>query len=341
MNAMRSFEGRRARVRTTAAVLAVLSVIAALIAMCVGAARLPLGDVINALRAAISGEGTGAAHAIVIGVRLPRIISSYIVGMALSVCGACMQGLFHNPMADPHMLGVSSGAAFGVALCAVLGGGALMGLTGLFAFTFAVAAVMLVLALSRANGRVSTTSLILAGVAVSALLTAFTSGLMVIDREKLENVYMWTMGSFTSSSWSKLCVAAPIIILGTLSIIAFARDLNALLMGESDAQHLGINVRRVRLILLLLTTLVTATAVSISGVICFVGLMVPHAMRIMCGSDHRGLMPLSALAGGLYLMVMDTLARTLLMPLEIPIGVLTALVGGPFFLYLLKRRNET
>ena len=171
-------------------------------------------------------------------------------------------------------------------------------------------------------------------------MTALTSGLMVIDRENLENVYMWTMGSFTSSSWDKLKIAAPVILVGVLGIIAFARDLNALLMGESDARQLGVNVRRVRLILLLLSTLVTATAVSISGVIGFVGLMVPHAMRMFCGPDHRGLLPLSALAGGLYLLIMDTLARTVLMPIEIPIGVLTAMVGGPFFLYLLKRRND-
>lgn len=340
MNAMRSFEDRRAQVRITAAGLIVLSVLSALIAMCLGAAQLPLATVLDALGAALRGEGAGTGHAIVVGVRLPRILSSYLVGMALSVCGACMQGLFHNPMADPHMLGVSSGAAFGVALCTLIGGGALMRFTGLFAFAFSIAAVLIVLTLSHTHGRVTTVSLLLAGIAVSSLLTALTSGLMVIDRENLENVYMWTMGSFTSSSWDKLKIAAPVILMGVLGIIAFARDLNALLMGESDARQLGVNVRRVRLILLLLSTLVTATAVSISGVIGFVGLMVPHAMRMFCGPDHRGLLPLSALAGGLYLLIMDTLARTVLMPIEIPIGVLTAMVGGPFFLYLLKRRND-
>ena len=269
------------------------------LAYCLGAALLPLATVLDALGAALRGEGAGTGYAIVVGVRLPRILSSYLVGMALSVCGACMQGLFHNPMADPHMLGVSSGAAFGVALCTLIGGGALMRFTGLFAFAFSIAAVLIVLTLSHTHGRVTTVSLLLAGIAVSSLLTALTSGLMVIDRENLENVYMWTMGSFTSSSWDKLKIAAPVILIGVLGIIAFARDLNALLMGESDARQLGVNVRRVRLILLLLSTLVTATAVSISGVIGFVGLMVPHAMRMFCGPDHRGLLPLSALAGGL------------------------------------------
>ena len=227
MNAMRSFEDRRAQVRITAAVLIVLSVLSALIAMCLGAAQLPLATVLDALGAALRGEGAGTGHAIVVGVRLPRILSSYLVGMALSVCGACMQGLFHNPMADPRMLGVSSGAAFGVALCTLIGGGALMRFTGLFAFAFSIAAVLIVLTLSHTHGRVTTVGLLLAGIAVSSLLTALTSGLMVIDRENLENVYMWTMGSFTSSSWDKLKIAAPVILMGVLGIIAFARDLNA------------------------------------------------------------------------------------------------------------------
>lgn len=337
---MRSFEHRRAQARLMAILIIVLSAVAGIVSLGLGAAQLPVSTVLDVLRTWLNGSASGTAYTIVVGVRLPRILSGYLVGAALAICGACMQGLFQNPMADPHMLGVSSGAAFGVAVSVVIGSGMLRQFTGIFAFAFAIGAVMLVLMLSRVHGRVSTMSLLLAGIAVSSLLTALTSGLMIIDREHLDDVYMWTMGSLTSSNWDKLAIAAPIIILGTLGIMAFARDLNAMLMGESDARQLGIHVRAVRLILLLLTTLVTATAVSISGVIGFVGLMIPHAMRILCGPDHRGVLPLSALAGGLYLMIMDTLARTLLMPIEIPIGVLTALVGGPFFLYLLKRRND-
>lgn len=337
---VRSLEGRRARTRAMMLVISALSIMAALAAMCLGAAQLPLGKVVGAIGGALRGEAADTASTIVLGVRLPRVIASYLVGAALSVSGACMQGLFRNPMADPHLLGVSSGAALGVAVCSILGAGALRGMEGLMAFAFAVGAVALVMALARVRGRVSTMSLMLAGIAVSSLLTAMTSGLMVIDREHMEDVYMWTMGSFTASNWDKLSMAAPVIVLGTLGIMAFARDLNAMLLGESDARQLGVQVRWVRLILLALCTLITATAVSISGVIGFVGLMAPHAMRLICGPDHRGLLPLSALAGGLYLLIMDTLARTLLMPIEIPIGVLTSLVGGPFFLYLMRRRNK-
>lgn len=337
---MRSYEDRRARTRLMALALGALSVLTALAAMGLGAARLTPGEVLRAVGAALTGSGEGGtAYTIVVNVRLPRVMTSYAVGAALAVCGACMQGLFRNPMADPHLLGVSSGAALGVAVATLTGAGAFRALTGAFAFAFSIATVLLVLMLSRVRGRVSTMSLLLAGIAVSSLLSAITSGLMVIDREHMDEVYMWTMGSFTASDWGKFAYAAPVMLIGSVCIMAFARDLNAMLMGEQEARQLGVQVRRVRVLLLGLCTLVTAMAVSVSGVIGFVGLMVPHALRLVCGPDHRGLMPLSLLAGGLYLLIMDTLARTLLMPAEIPIGVLTALVGGPFFLYLMRRRN--
>lgn len=338
---MRSFEGRIIRTRLMALGLILASIAAALISMGLGAAGLSPEKVIGAIITFFTGGDTGStACTIVLKVRMPRVLTSYVVGAALSVCGACMQGLFRNPMADPHLLGVSSGAALGVAVSAMVGAGALRNLSGLFAFVFAIATVILVLALSKVRGRVSTLSLVLAGIAVSALLNACTSGLMIINRDKLEDVYMWTMGSFTSSNWIKFAKSAPAMAIGSLGIMAFARDLNAMLMGEQDARQLGVQVRWVRVLLLALCTLVTAMAVSVSGVIGFVGLMVPHGMRLICGPDHRSLLPLSFLAGGLYLLLMDTLARTVMMPIEIPIGVLTALVGGPFFLYLMRRRNK-
>ncbi len=337
---MRSFEDRRARTRLIAIALAALSAAAALVAMGLGAARLSPGEVLRAVGAALTGQGaSGTAYTIVMNVRLPRVLISYVVGAALAVCGACMQGLFRNPMADPHLLGVSSGAALGVAVATLTGAGALRALTGTFAFAFAIGTVIVVLVLSRVRGRVSTMSLLLAGIAVSSLLSAITSGLMIVNREHMDEVYMWTMGSFTASDWDKFAYAAPVMLLGILGIMAFARDLNAMLMGEQEARQLGVQVRRVRIVLLGLCTLVTAMAVSVSGVIGFVGLMVPHGLRLICGPDHRSLLPLSVLAGGLYLLIMDTLARTVMMPIEIPIGVLTALVGGPFFLYLMRRRN--
>ena len=206
---MRSFEDRRARTRLIAIALAALSAAAALVAMGLGAARLSPGEVLRAVGAALTGQGaSGTAYTIVMNVRLPRVLISYVVGAALAVCGACMQGLFRNPMADPHLLGVSSGAALGVAVATLTGAGALRALTGTFAFAFAIGTVIVVLVLSRVRGRVSTMSLLLAGIAVSSLLSAITSGLMIVNREHMDEVYMWTMGSFTASDWDKFAYAA-------------------------------------------------------------------------------------------------------------------------------------
>lgn len=307
--------------------LAVLLAVAALIALCVGSANLSVSELLSSL-----GDRGSSAHTILLGLRLPRVLLAMLVGAALSGAGALMQGVFKNPMADPHILGASSGAAFGAAFgMVVFNANALL---PVFAFLGGFMAVSLVWGLSR---RGSMVSLLLAGTAVSAFLSAAVSSLMLLDKDKLEKVYLWTMGSLANATWSKLWLCLPFILAGLVLSLFFCKDLNAMLLGDEQAQSLGVNVRRVRLLVTVLATLTASAAVSVSGIIGFVGLMVPHTVRFLVGPAHERVVPISVLAGALVLMVTDTFARTLLAPVEIPIGVLTALLGAPFFLMLLNR----
>lgn len=338
----KSYIYRKRRAAKIMLALALISVCAAVAACMVGSSRLSLSDIITACRDRISGQPptSKSADLIVFSIRLPRILLSYLAGAALSVSGAGMQGIFRNPMADPYLMGVSSGASLGAAAAMILGlqmsflG---MGAISISAFIGAGLAMLVVLALSgrRAGG----ITLLLSGVAVGAFLSAALSGLLALNRESAESVYLWTMGSFSAASWPKVAMAAPVITAGCAAMCVFARDLNAMLTGEEGARTLGIPVARVRLVVILISTLITSTAVSMCGVIGFVGLMVPHAVRLISGPDHRSLLPISALSGGLFLLIMDTVARSVA-SVEIPVGVLTALIGGPFFLVMLRRRRN-
>lgn len=333
---------QRAKLIRLSIVLGVLSIMALCVCLMVGSARMPLDRFFAAVRAHFAGVDGGPDELIIFRIRLPRALMAYAVGACLSISGVCMQGIFKNPMAEPHILGVSSGAALGAAVVMILGVGA--GFAGLSMISLGAliggaGAALLVLGLSG-NGRGPTINLLLSGVAVGTFLTAMLSGLLMLNHDKMESVYTWTMGSFASASMGKVQLLLPVLLIGAVIMRLFARDLNAMLMGEEQARSLGVNAGKVRLLLLCVSTLVTAVAVSQSGIIGFVGLMVPHAVRLMTGPDHRATIPISLLAGGLYLMVMDTLARTLFMPVELPVGVLTALVGGPFFLILLRRSRR-
>ena len=337
--------GRRKRYLAAALLLLLAIVALAAVACTVGSSGIPLSQTLRIWGDLLLGResGNGTYRLIVAGVRMPRILLSILVGGALAVSGACMQGVFKNPMADPGILGISSGAGLGGALCIALGwqfGLLGMGAIPLCAFAGGALAVAAVYSLARVRGRVSVLSLLLAGTAVSAFLSAMTSGLMVLHHDKIESIITWTMGSFTSANWEKLLWAAPPILVCCGLTLFFGRDLNALLLGDEEARSLGINAHRTRLCLLALCTLATGCAVAACGVIGFVGLMAPHAMRLLVGPDHRVLLPFSFLGGGFFLLLMDTLARTLAAPLELPVGVLTAAVGGPFFLILLRRSNR-
>lgn len=274
-------------------------------------------------------------------IRMPRVTMGVLVGATLSVCGVMMQGMFRNPLADPHILGVSSGAGLGATVAIALGlNTAALGLGAvtLFAFVGGTGSVLMVYLLSRRRGRMSTTALLLAGIAVGSLFSAGTMLIMRLNHDKMDHIIFWTMGSLsTVVGWSHVLWCLPFCFIGMLTAFVFARDLNLLAHGEETALHLGVDVGRVRVALMLLTAVATAGAVSATGVIGFVGLIIPHVARMLFGPDHKHLIPLSALLGALFMLTMDTLARMLAAPLELPVGILTALCGGPFFLYLLRR----
>ncbi|MBM7614411.1 FecCD family ABC transporter permease [Alkaliphilus hydrothermalis] len=280
---------------------------------------------------------------IVHNIRLPRILLSFIVGFGLSVVGVALQGLLKNPMADPFIMGTSSGAALGAAIAillklnmAFLG----VGIISVFAFFGALLATFIVYQLAKVKNKVPVTTLLLGGIAVGQLFTAMMSFIMVISSKDVTSIVYWTMGSFSSRGWNHIQVAVLPIFLGTAIIYIFAKDLNILLLGESTAQNTGVEVEKVKGIILAISALVTAFAVSVSGIIGFVGLIIPHIVRMLVGPDHRILIPASGLLGGIFLIVADTLARTMISPTEIPVGIITALAGGPFFIYLLRNSKR-
>jgi iron complex transport system permease protein len=322
------------------AALAAAGLVMMLIALGVGSSGLGLSDFFRLL---FSG-GNSPEASILYRIRFPRVVLAYLVGAGLSVSGAVLQGLFKNPMADPHVLGVSSGAGLGAAAFMVFGGAGVLagsGLMALCAFAGGILGVFAVYIISGAGRRASNVvALLLSGIAISSLLTALISLLMVANRTKMDKVMLWTMGSFTSSGWDSVMWAAGPIILGSAACLFFAKDLNIMLLGEEEARALGVNLKNTRRILLILATLITACSVAFCGIIGFVGLIVPHMVRMVIGPDHKWLIPASFLGGGVFLMLGDTLARTIASPLEIPIGILTALCGVPFFLYLLTKTRR-
>lgn len=341
---------RRVARRLALAVLMVLLAGAALLAVAAGSVGLAPAEVARILWHAVPGFGAGvtpdwpASHeAIVLSLRLPRVLLAMAVGAALAVAGGAFQGLFRNPMADPYIIGVSSGAALGAALAitlrpsfSVLG----LGSVPAAAFLGAVLAVFTVYAIARVGNQVPVGNLLLSGVALSSFLSALVSLVVVLSRSQIHEIVYWLMGSFAGRGWLHLGVALPYLVLGAGVLLYHARDLNALLMGEEEAVHLGVAVDRVKRIILVAASLLTAAAVATCGTIGFVGLIVPHIMRLLVGPDHRSLLPVSALAGALLLVLADLAARVVVSPAELPVGVVTAFIGGPFFLYLLKRSRS-
>jgi len=278
------------------------------------------------------------------GIRLSRVVLSGLVGASLATAGVVFQGLLLNPLADPFTIGVSTGAAFGVALLVMLGvGGTFLGLSPLplGALAGALAAMAAVLALSReSGGRIRKESLILAGIVVSTFLSALISLIKSLDEESLSAIVFWIMGSFSGRGWIHVGFLLPYTALGLALAFSYHRELDILALGEEQSHHLGVAVSRVRLLLLLGASLLTAGAVSVSGVIGFVGLVVPHSIRVLAGPSHGRLLILSACTGALILIWADVAARVLLPGgQELPVGVVTALLGGPFFFYLLKSRR--
>jgi iron complex transport system permease protein len=278
------------------------------------------------------------------GIRFSRVVLSGLVGASLATAGVIFQGLLLNPLADPFTLGVSTGAAFGVALLVMLGvGGSFLGLSPLplGALAGALGAMAAVMLLSRESGRIRKETLILAGIVVSTFLAALISLVKSLDEESLSAIVFWIMGSFSGRGWIHVGFLLPYLAAGLVLGAIYHRELDILALGEEQSHHLGVAVSAVRLKLLLGASLLTAGAVSVSGVIGFVGLVVPHLVRVLAGPSHGRLLALSAATGALILIWADVLARTLLTSgQELPVGVVSALLGGPFFFYLLKSRRS-
>jgi len=279
---------------------------------------------------------------IILDVRLPRILLAGLVGAALAVAGATYQGLFRNPLADPYLLGVAAGAGLGATIAFLIPftvSWIAFGALPLFAFIGGMVAVAVVYSIARVGKALPVTTLILAGVALSAFLSSITAYLMTISGKDLLGILYWLMGGLYLTKWSEVWIVLPCVLVGVVVIWIHARPLNVMQLDEEQAQQLGINVEKVKLVLLGTATLVTAAAVCFTGLIGFVGILVPHAVRLIWGPDHRFLIPLSALVGAIFLILADTLAHTVLPPTEIPVGVITAFCGAPFFLYLLRKKK--
>jgi len=290
-----------------------------------------------------AGTHSAATGAIVWEVRAPRVLLAGMVGATLAFCGAAYQGVFRNPLAEPYLIGVASGAAVGATLIIISPLYVTVWLLSPLppaAFAGALAAVSLAYGLARAHGRVSTTSLILSGVAVSSVCTSIVTYLMLTYNTRTLAILNWIMGGFNTASWKDVAIAAPYMLLAAVAIMPLARLLNVMQLDEDEARHLGVDVERLKLIVLGLASLATAAAVAVSGLIGFVGLVVPHIVRMIWGPDYRRVLPLSGFFGAAFLILADVLARSINPGYEVPIGVVTALVGAPFFLYLLRREGR-
>jgi iron complex transport system permease protein len=272
--------------------------------------------------------------------RAPRIVLSVLVGAALSVCGAAYQSVFRNPLTDPYVLGISSGASVGAAVAILLGLEAYMLGVGACALVTGLLTIVVIYRIASIGNRMHTTTLLLTGVCITFLMSAIISFIMVLRQDKMDSIIFWTMGSFASASWTEVAIVAPVVAVGIGIVLYYASDLNLLLAGSETASSLGVEVERVKRVLLLSTTLMVAFCVATCGVIGFVGLVVPHCLRLVLGPDNRRIVPCTIFAGGLFMLLCDTLARTLLMPAELPVGSLTALAGAPLFIYLLYKNKK-
>lgn len=337
---------RRGRARRATWALTLLTLLAAWGSLATGASGISLIDALGRL---ISGEGLSLQEQVVLWqIRLPRLATGLLVGASLAVSGAVMQGLFRNPLADPGLVGVGAGAGLGAVLAIVLGGllpAALAGWLGMHtvpiaAFLGGWAATLILYRVSTRAGRTSVATMLLAGIALGALAGAATGVLVyAADDQQLRDLTFWNLGSLAGASWAKLSVAAPIMLIAMLGTLGLARGLNGLALGEAAAAHMGIPVQRMKNLAILCVAAATGAAVAVSGGIGFVGIVVPHLLRLSTGPDHRHLLPNAALLGAALLVGADMIARSILAPAELPIGIVTALIGAPIFLWILLRRR--
>ena len=345
-----SLHRRRRRALAWTLVLLVALGLVIVASATLGAAHIPVHVTAGVLLGAVgvpspwSAEATDTQQQIILAIRLPRILSAAMVGAALGLVGMVMQSIFRNPMADPGIVGVSAGGALGalLAIASGLAGASALVLPGA-AFAGSLVAALAVFLFSLRRGRNQVATLLLAGIAITYLCSAATTALISLtyNRDTLREMVFWLLGGFDNRLWEHVALVAPPVVLATLVFMLHARSLNLLALGEEDAQSLGVAVHRTRLVLLIAAALATGASVAISGLVGFVGLVVPHLVRLLVGtSDHRVLLPLVALGGALFLLTADTIARVVLQPAEVRVGVITALVGAPCFLWLLARSRR-
>jgi len=324
---------------------------AAVLVLCLqfGATSVGTGTVATAIARMLRGDEAGSAaletsEIIMVQIRFPRVLMGFLVGASLAAVGVTLQALLRNPLADPYVLGVSSGAALGVSVAILFGVGStfmLLPILPIFGFVGGLLALLLIYRLAQSKGRLPIHSLLLAGVILNAILTAFIMFITsIMEPNRSAGLMAWLMGSLTAPGYPALGVFLLYVVLVLVVLMQKAQSLNVLTLGEETARSLGVEIDGVKKQLFFLTALLTGAIVSVSGMIGFVGMVVPHAVRLLIGSDHRLLLPASALVGGMFLTVADTIARTIMAPAEIPVGIVTALAGGPFFLYLLLWRKD-
>jgi iron complex transport system permease protein len=326
-------------------VLGALLVLVILVAAAVGSVSVSLGDSWRIVWAHVTGGSSGVNPAfdqIVWNFRIPRVLLAALCGAGLAVAGVVLQALVSNPLADPFILGVSAGGSVGAVLVMALGAGALGGLGGLgvsgAAFLGSMVAVALVFLLGQQRGRLNPVRLVLAGVVVSYVFTSITSFLQLqTEPTNMRRIMFWLLGSVSGAHWDQLHVAGVVVVAVTVLLTLYGRQLNALVTGDESATALGVDVKRLRIVLIVLTSLLAGVLIAVAGGIGFVGLMVPHLVRLTFGVDHRRLLPLAALVGATYLVVVDLLSRTVDPPNELPLNILTALFGAPFFIWLMRR----
>jgi iron complex transport system permease protein len=288
----------------------------------------------------LKGTGTDTERAIILSLRVPRALLAGLVGAGLSVSGAIFQALLRNPLADPYILGVSSGAAVGAIVAILMGLSTLSIGLPLASFIGALLTIAIVFHFSRQDGKIHPNTLLLAGVIIGSSLSALIMFFISISqKEELHTIVFWLMGDFSFSNPQAILMIFPYIFFGFIFLYLRARQLNLILSGEESALQMGVDVERLKLLSYISASLITAASVSVCGLIGFVGLIVPHSVRLIFGPDHRLLLPSAALIGASFLIASDTFARTLLAPTELPVGVITAAFGGPFFLYLLRTRK--
>ncbi len=299
---------------------------------------------IPGLDSIISLDGIKDSHVTIIrDLRLPRILLALFTGAALAVVGCAFQGVFKNPMADPFVIGISSGAALGATIGLIFNlSSNILGFTGVsvFAFVGAMLTVFIVLKIAAIQKKLPTTTLLLAGISINYLFSALISLLMILNRDGLESVYLWTLGTFSATSWNEVMLIILVVVIGSIILWMYSKELNIMLLGDDEASSLGIHVHRTKKIILCVSSLMVAVVVSASGIIGFVGLIIPHMVRILSGPDHKRLIPLSMIIGAIFMVICDTIARTIISPAELSVGIITSLFGVPFFLGLLYKSKK-